>query len=313
MRFNNLDLNLLVALDALLTEQSVSRAAQRINLSQSAMSAALGRLREYFGDELFVTVGRVTRPTAFAQDLAAPIRRILTDIQGSVIFRQPFDPRTSRRSFAVAASDYMVRVYLVEFARALQNLAPNVQLDLWPVTGSNTIAKFTAGEIDILFTLKDLLLPDLPIVGLATEDFVVVAWSENDAIGETLTLENFETLGHVTVRLGIYRATPIDESFVSNAGVRRRCEITVSAFDQIPDFIVGTQRIAMLQRRLAEKYATVLPLRILELPFSMPQVAIGMQWHHHSTSDAAHIWLRETFIDWHRRLEDERGSQRAQA
>jgi len=313
MRFNDLDLNLLVALDALLTEQSVSRAAERINLSQSAMSAALRRLREYFADELFVTAGRTTRPTAFAQELAEPIRRILADVQSNVIFRQPFDPRTSKRSFAIAASDYMVRVCLVEFAGALQKSAPNVQLDLWPVTGPNTLAKFTAGEIDILFTLKDLLLPDLPMVELATEDFVVVAWSENDRIGETLTLENFETLGHVMVRLGVYRATPIDESFVSGAGVRRRCEITVSAFDQIPDFVVGTQRIAMLQRRLAERYATVLPLRILDLPFWMPQVTIGMQWHRHNTSDVAHKWLRKTFIDWHRLLEDKRNSRRAQA
>lgn len=294
MRFNNLDLNLLVALDALLTEESVSKAAQRLHLSQSAMSAALRRLREFFHDELFVIVGRRMLPTQLALELAGPVHRILSDVQCGVIQREPFDPSTTERCFKIAASDYMVRIFLSGIAEQLQRDAPRMQLDIWPLTGTNTLANFSAGEIDLIFSLEQYLQSKLPKIELYSEDFVVIAWDQNEKIAEILTLKDYERLGHVVVRLGIDRLTPIDEVFVTDAGIERRTEIVVGAFDHTPDFVVHTQRLATIQRRLAHHYAATMPLRIYELPFDTPKLKMGMQWHRHNTLDPAHRWLRES-------------------
>lgn len=294
MRFNKLDLNLLVALDALLTEESVSNAAEKIHLSQSAMSAALRRLREFFNDELFVVVGRRMRPTPLALELAVPVRRVLTDIQAEVIQREPFDPMTTERSFSIAASDYLIRVFLSGIAEKLQREAPNLRLDIWPLTGSNTLAKFAAAEIDLIISLDQNLTPDLPKADLYSEDFVVIAWDQNTEIHGPLTRDDYERLGHVVVRLGSYRMAPIDEVFISELGVNRRAEVIVGAFDHAPDFVVNTQRLATIQRRLARHFAATMPIRIHEIPFETPEVKIGMQWHRHNTADPAHHWLRDS-------------------
>jgi len=191
MRFKKLDLNLLVALDALLTEGSVSRAADKMNLSQSAMSAALRRMRDYFGDELFVTIGRKTKPTALALELAEPVRRILNEINADIISREPFDPLTSQRSIAIAASDYVMRVVLTKFLPQLKQVAPNMRVDIWPITGSNTLTSFANGEIDMLISVEPILSPDLPTDELYSEDFVGIAWAENEEIGEVVTTDDF--------------------------------------------------------------------------------------------------------------------------
>jgi len=298
MRFKNLDLNLLVALDALLTEESVSRAAEKMNLSQSAMSAALRRMRAYFEDDLFVTVGRQTKPTALALELAEPVRRVLKEVNTDIISREPFNPSTSLRSIDIAASDYVTRVVLARFLPYLKQKAPHLRLDIWPITGSTTLTSFANGEIDLLITVEAVLNPDLPMQEIFTEDFVAISWSDNEDIGDTLTLADFARLGHVAVRLGAYRATPIDEQYVLQAGINRRIEITVGAFDLIPELVVGTPRIAMLQRRLAEHYAQTLPIRIMELPFAFNPIMVAMQWHRHNTTDPAQSWFRDTLTKW---------------
>jgi len=253
---------------------------------------------DYFGDELFVTIGRKTKPTALALELAEPVRRILNEVNADIISREPFDPLTSQRSIAIAASDYVTRVVLAKFLPHLKQTAPNMRIDIWPITGSTTLTNFANGEIDMLISVEPVLSPDLPTQELFVEDFVGIAWSENSEIGATLTLDDFVRLGHVAVRLGTYRATPFDEQYVIAAGIDRRIELTVGAFDQIPELIVGTPRIATLQRRLALHFAQTLPIRLYELPFEVAPMRVGMQWHRHNASDAAQRWFREQLTKW---------------
>ncbi len=132
MHFHKLDLNLLVALDTLLEEKSVSRAADRLNLSQSAMSSALSRLRDYFGDELLIPVGRRMEPTALALSLASPVRDILQRIRTTVQTRPSFDPGTAQRRFRIMTSDYLIEVLLAEAVRELAVIAPVIQLQVLP-------------------------------------------------------------------------------------------------------------------------------------------------------------------------------------
>lgn len=120
MRFNHLDLNLLVALDVLLEEQNITRAAERLHMTQSATSGVLGRLRLYFEDELLAQVGRKMQPTPYARELAAPVREILLTIQSSITAKPVFDPATSKRHFRLITSDYLISVL---FARVIQKIS----------------------------------------------------------------------------------------------------------------------------------------------------------------------------------------------
>ena len=298
MRFNQLDLNLLVALDAILAESSVTKAAERLNLTQSAMSNALSRLRDYFGDELFVQTGRSLRATPLAQSLREPVQRILFDVQASVIDRQVFNPALSDRQFSIAASDYMVRVVLSDFARHLSLVAPHVRLDILPLSGQHIRQKLVSGEVDFLMCPDVVIYTEMPYEILFEEDFVVVACERSARWREGITFTEFCAAGHVVIRLGDHRVAGIDEAVCARAGVERHAEITVGAFDHLTAFVQGTDRIAMLQRGMAQHYAGIHALRLFELPFENARITEVLQWHPCNENGEGHIWFRNLALSY---------------
>src|SRR5690606_1858747 len=130
MRFNGLDLNLLLALQVLLEERSVTRAARRLNISQPAMSAALSRLRDYFQDDILVAQGKAMHPTPQAASLAVPVRRLLADLDALLTSTAVFDPATTQRSFRLVASDYITASVIGPLAERLADVAPRIRLEL---------------------------------------------------------------------------------------------------------------------------------------------------------------------------------------
>ena len=178
MHFQKLDLNLLVALDALIEERSVSRAADRLHLSQSAMSSALSRLREYFGDELLAPVGRRMEPTALALNLAPQIREILQRIRVTLHTRPSFEPATAERRFRIMTSDYLIEVLLADVIRTLAQIAPGIQMQILP-SNAASFALFLAGDIDLIITPEDHTLPEHPRSALFEDTYSCVVWSEN--------------------------------------------------------------------------------------------------------------------------------------
>jgi LysR family transcriptional regulator, nod-box dependent transcriptional activator len=183
MRFHGLDLNLLVALDALLTHQNVTRAAEQLNLSQSALSGALARLREHFDDELVVPMGRRMEPTPLARTLAEPLHEILLKTKSLVTATPTFDPQTSNRRISIIASDYSTEILMLDILTDFARAAPGIKIALEEHT-TETFEKFNRGEINLRIIPKCFAFDGHPNERLFDEKYVCVAWKGNKQIGD---------------------------------------------------------------------------------------------------------------------------------
>jgi LysR family nod box-dependent transcriptional activator len=290
MRFKGLDLNLVMALDILLEERSVSRTAERLNLSQPAVSAGLARLREYFKDDLLVSVGRRMVPTAYAESLWPIARDLLAKADRLIDTSSSFEPATARRRFRINASDYMQTVLITPVLRNMHARAPNVSVDVGP-TGPLSIVQFESGYIDMMITPEQYASPSHPVQQLLEERHVVVGWSENPAMATPLDLETFLSLGHIAVSIGSGREMSFAERHLLPYRDRRRIEVTSSTFSGVPMMLPHTLRIAVLQERLATAYCNAFPLRVQPLPFDMPLLREMVQYHTARADDAGIAWL----------------------
>ncbi|WP_028311712.1 LysR family transcriptional regulator [Derxia gummosa] len=291
MNFKRLDLNLLVALDALLHERNVTRAAEKLHLTQSTMSGALARLRDYFGDELLQASGRRMVLTPLATTLAAPVRDVLLRIDATIARRPDFDPATAERRFRIAASDYMVTVLLAPAMREAARIAPGIAFDFQTVDAGVSEA-LTRGEVDMVVMPAHYLPPEHPSETLFVDHYSCVFWMGNTRIGDRLDLDEYLALGHVITRI---RNTPVsmfDQQLMERGGHVRRIELAVESFALLPQLVVGTDRVATVQDRLARHYARMLPLRVLPAPFDGPQLEEAMQWHRYQDGDPGMQWLR---------------------
>ncbi|MBB4613442.1 LysR family transcriptional regulator [Novosphingobium taihuense] len=292
MRFGRLDLNLLVALDALLTERSVSLAADRLCLSQSATSSALGRLREYFGDELLVVKGRNMILTARAEELIEPVRSVLEQIRTTVSVAPPFDPATAERTIRIMASDYSTEVLLAEVLADLERDAPGLRFEIQPMNDT-PIEAVERGYVDLLLTIDLAVSSDHPTQLLFQDDYVVVGDRSNPAMAGPMTRDLYFSLGHVTARFGKARVPAFEDWFVRRQKQQRRIEVVAPSFLSLPGLIVGTRRIATLHRRMAERVVRNMPLVLREIPFDIPPIRETVQWNIANNNDRALRWVVE--------------------
>jgi DNA-binding transcriptional LysR family regulator len=291
MNLKGFDLNLLVALDALLEERNVTRAGKRVHLSQSAMSGALARLREYYGDPLLVQEGRNFLLTPVANDLIGPVRSILMQMESTLEVKQSFMPSLSKRIFRVMASDYGSIVLVSEVMRAIKETAPEVGVEIMPFTDT-PLEALERGEIDILLISKGYTSQSHPYEQLISDRYVIVCSACNRLIKEDISLEQMFGLGHVAVKYGKYGTAHNEEKYFQSRGLKRRIDVTTTSFSAVPHFILGTDRITVMPERLARVYARSLPLRLLEPPLHMPILEEAMQWHVYLDQDAGNVWLR---------------------
>ena len=292
MRFQRLDLNLLVALDVLLAEKSVSLAADRLCLSQSATSSALGRLRDYFGDELLVVKGRSMVLTARAEELIEPVRAVLDQIRSTIAIAPEFDPATCDRQIRFMASDYSTQVLLAGALAMIEAEAPNMRFEIQPM-GDSPIDTLERGQIDLLLTIDYAISSDHPSQVLFEDDYVVVGDASNPAMEGDMTREKYFALGHVTARFGKSRTPAFDDWFVRRQKTQRRIEVVAPTFLSQTALVVGTKRIATMHRRLASQMVKVLPLTLREVPFDIPPIREAIQWHITNNNDRALRWVVE--------------------
>lgn len=292
MRFGRLDLNLLVALDALLTERSVSLAAGRLCLSQSATSSALGRLREYFGDELLIVKGRTMILTARAEELIEPVRAVLEQIRTTVSVAPPFDPATAERVVRIMASDYSTEVLVAGVLADLEHEAPNIRFEIHTMH-DNPIEAIERGHVELLLTIDYAISPDHPSVVLFDDDYVVVGDRDNPVMAQPMTRQLYFELGHVTARFGRMRVPAFEDWFVRRQKQQRRVEVVAPSFLSLLGLVVGTGRIATVQRRLAERAVRNLPLVMREVPLDIPPIRQSIQWNIANNNDRALRWVVE--------------------
>ncbi|MDR6388304.1 LysR family transcriptional regulator [Paraburkholderia phenoliruptrix] len=303
MRLGHFDMNLLVALDALLDTRSVTRASERLHIGASATSSALGRLREYFGDPLLMQVGRRMELTPLGRSLAQPVREILLNVQSTVVARLEFDPAQARRNFVIRASDYLTTVLLTNVVQRLQREAPGITLHIANMT-DDVSEQLDRGEVDLVIYPSISVNPAHPSQALFEESFSCVVWKGNPLVGDTLSLEQYKEMGHVAATFGDSRSVSFEGLVMANLGISRTVEVTTTNFNTLPQLVIGTTRIATVMTRLARLYAHYLPLRILPLPMNLPPLVEMMQWHAINTSDPAHIWMRRVLQEQAQRYAD---------
>jgi LysR family transcriptional regulator, nod-box dependent transcriptional activator len=289
MRLDRLDLNLLIALDAFLQERGVSLAAERLNLSQSAASGALGRLREYFKDDLLVMSGRTMTLTPRAEKLVAPVHAVLEQIRATIMVAEPFEPKTSDRTLSIMATDYIFEILLRPAIVACAAEAPGIRFELVPIV-EHPVDALQRGHADLLIGINNVVSPEHPSEDLFTEDFVVAGWRDNPMLTSPMTVEKYQQLGHVAVRFG-RQTSSYETSAARSRSIEKRVEVVAPNFTSVGGLLVGTNRIATIHRLLAVRLAEFLPLKLMEMPFEMPPIREIAQWSSRSANDPAIAWL----------------------
>jgi DNA-binding transcriptional LysR family regulator len=296
MKLGHFDLNLLVALDALLDTRSVSRASERLHIGASATSSALGRLRDYFGDPLLMQIGRRMELTPLGESLVQPVREILLSVQSTVVARLEFDPAQTKRNFVILASDYLTTVLLVGVVQRLQREAPGITLHIANMT-DDVPERLERAEVDFVIYPSVSVKPEHPSQPLFEETFSCVVWDGNTQFGKTLDLDQYRNASHIGATFGNSRSASFESFMLANLGVSRRIEVTTNNFNTLPQLVVGTTRVATVHTRLAHIYARYLPLRVLPLPVELPPLIEVMQWHAVNNNDPAHLWMRRVVLE----------------
>jgi LysR family nod box-dependent transcriptional activator len=293
VRFNRLDLNLLVVLDALLRERSVTRAARELHLSQPAMSASLARLRVYFNDEILVPQGKRMLPTAHAQNLAPVVAQALADIEMRIMGAAIFDPATSHRTFSLCASDYVTVVLLQPLLARLEKDAPGVRIEISTPT-PDALPQLERGEIDFVLTPEQFASNAHPRQLLFEEKHVVVGCRKNPLFKRPMTAEDFFEQGQVI--MGVGHTQSFAEREMGELNRRRRIDVVCASFLAVPWMLPGTRRIAMMHERLARLMVKKLPLAIAPLPFAFPMMRELVQYHSARVEDSGMQWLLEALL-----------------
>ncbi|MDN0200677.1 LysR family transcriptional regulator [Streptomyces sp. S.PNR 29] len=310
MNLSRLDLNLVVALRALLEERNVTRAGERVGLSQPAMSAALSRLRRHFGDELLARTGNAYELTPLGvalRDRSATACDLLERVFSS---QADFDPAAETREFTLLASDYGAAVFGAALAHALHEEAPGIRLTFQhpaPSVEENTAA--------LLSTVDGLLMPHgvidgFPCVDLFQDRWLCMVADDHPEVGDALTLDLLARLPWAVYQRP-YDA-PVARQ-LSMLGISPRVEVSVQTFQLLPHMIEGTRRIGMIQERLARRAVRSAAVRVLPCPFEAVPVRQAMWWHPVHTQDAAHIWLRRKAAEVGATLTGDSGEEAASA
>lgn len=284
---SQLDLNLLMVLDKLLSENSVTRAAKKLGLSQPATSSALGRLRDFFEDPLMVRSGRKLQPTAFALTLREPVRDIISRIENAVERRVAFDPATSTQEFTLAASDYSMLVLASALHTAVAERAPKVRLRFVPL---ELAAVGAAGVRADLF-----INPETYAKGhyakLFRDSWVFVVDADNAEIGSRMSVAALKRLPFVRFAAVGTGHTVLD-STLDAAGLGTSAAVTVAGFGAALLLIPGTRLVTLCPSRLVQVAKLSKYVRVLKPSFAIPPLIEVMAWSPVHDSDPAHAWLR---------------------
>jgi len=300
MDLRSLDLNLLVALDALLTERNVTRAAARLHLSQSAMSAALARLRDTFADPLLLRTARGMMPTLRGAQLAGPVKQVLAEIERLVSANAEFDPRTAQETFRIAASDYVEFAILPQLVDHLEAHAPACRLAVRAMDFATVGQQLEAGEVDLAVLAVQNAPQEMRSRPLYNERFVCVVRKEHPVAAglgmrDRLPIDVFCSLDHVLVSPRGAAFTAQTDEGLAAIGRRRNVRLAVPHFLLVPEILSRSDMIAVLPERLARGYQS--RLAVMEMPIDMAPFTIAAVWHERSHRGPAQAWLREALAN----------------
>lgn len=286
-------------LDALLAERSVTRTAERLGYSQPTVSGMLSRLRDLFGDPLFVRTQRGLLPTPRALALSTPLKQLIEDSR-RLMTREAFDPATTEATFTVSANDYMQFALLIPFLRALRADAPRLHVAIIPPLLEPLGETLARGKVDLAVTIPEFAMPDLRSRLLYREEYVVIVRRQHPlATAPKLTTELFCAYDHVIVSpTGGSFAGPTDQALALK-GLRRSVRYSVPSFLLVPEVLQTDDLIALVPSRLLHEGTA--DLAVLTPPLEVPGFDVIATWHPRVDKDAAHQWLRTRLAEVARR------------
>jgi DNA-binding transcriptional LysR family regulator len=291
-----LNLNLLVVLDALLAERSVTRAGSRIGLSQPATSAALAQLRRYFDDDLLVRSGRGYELSPVALGLADPVREVITTVERAITGRDAFDPATADREFSIAVSDYVLMTLVPVLLPAVARVAPRVRLRIVPAElavrgGPSGIADLFVAPPAFTFSESEEIFHDRWVFAVA---------ANHPAVRTRLDLRTLRRLPQVRYSVGGIENSA--QAHLDAIGLSRRAEVSVGSFVAALFLLRGTELITLTPYRLARRLQKAAGIRIVKPPFRIPDLVECTTWVPSFKRDPGHTWLRSIVREVARRL-----------
>lgn len=292
-QLKNFDLNLLLSLDALLEHKHVSRAADALALTQSGMSRNLARLRLHFQDELLVRSGNRMILTPRAEQLADVVRALL-DSLGDMLATKQFDPATAELQFTIAASDFLMQLYIPDFLPLLLEHAPNVRLKLvnW---SEYTFSQLETGELDFMFGgLRDAPAGVYRKV-LSEADHGCISRRHHPAFARGFSLESYLSVGHIALDLTGKGTNPVDDWLLSQ-GLSRNVVVRTPYCMSGIAMVSQTDLVMLGHRGLAERAMKHYDLDFHPLPFDIPMPSFGLFWHERTKNSAAHRWFRDFVV-----------------
>jgi DNA-binding transcriptional LysR family regulator len=302
MDFQQLDFKMLRCLDALVTDAGVTRAAERLNMSQPQLSSLLSRMRKIFNDPLLVRTPTGMQPTKLALEIAGHARKFLDSCQGTMDNRGDFAARTSTRMFNIVAQDSLVHLYISSFIGTVRQVAPNILLSLSLPPISETIENLKTGDNDLAVGLIPTVPEEFYITRLLTSQRICIASSSHPTLRGTISLEEFAASHHVVSTLGQSYLPTVSEQRIDAAlrghGLTRRIGVYVQGALSVPEIVARSDLIAVVPRGLALHAGTSGNLQMFPLPFDCPPSEISLIWHARTHHDAALQWLRRAIKEW---------------
>ena len=290
----NFDLNLLVAFDLLMQEQNVSRAAERMFVSQSAMSHILQRLRQQLDDPLLVKTPSGMKPTNRALALIEPVKAVLRDVKHLIRAREEFDPAKSVRRFVIAATDYMDLLMIPALVERIARYAPGVDIHVKQTETPFPVRELEYNDLDVVLGFETILKPPAyMIVEKLFDDRMACLVRRNHFAnrGNRLTLDEYVSMKHMLISRTGTRIGLIDD-WLAEKGLERRIALIVPHFLSAPFIVARTDMLLSLPERIAQKFLDLAPLSILSAPIDLPAYDLVMVWHPLRENDPVHRWLR---------------------
>jgi DNA-binding transcriptional LysR family regulator len=295
MDIRAVDLNLLKAFDALTNERAVTRAAERIGLSQPAMSHALSRLRSLFSDDLFVRTPVGMEPTARAREIAPLVAAAIEHIEAALNLGIGFDPAKSTGIFTAGMAEYAEVALVGRLAEAFAREAPRATLRLTPLTGIDAAEQLDRGAIDVAIAHLGTVPPHIESILLLRDPFVVIARPGHPIARQNLSIEDYAALNHVLVSPRGDTSGALDRILV-DFGLRRRIALLVATYLALPVALAASDLVATVPSRTARQIAAIAEIEIMPLPIDF-STTVSMAWHRRAASEPAQAWFRALLIE----------------
>ena len=295
MDIRAVDLNLLKAFDALTTERAVTRAGDRIGLSQPAMSHALSRLRDLFADDLFVRTPTGMEPTARAREIAPLVAAAIEHIEAALNLGIGFDPAKSAGIFTAGMAEYAEVALVGRLAAAFADQAARATLRLTPLTGADAAEQLDRGMIDVAVAHLNALPAHIELIRLLRDPFVVIARRGHPIAGQQLSVETYAALNHILVSPRGDTSGALDRILV-DFGLRRRIALLVATYLALPVALAASDLVATVPSRTARQIAATAEIEIMPLPLDFA-MTVSMAWHRRAASEPAQAWFRSLLID----------------